>query len=810
MIINNNKQILEVSGDDFMTIQSKVNKSKLAKLYGLLSNIYKNPIGAIVREYASNAYDANKEAYNFKTMEYADIVKKYTWMVDPNKSDINISEVEFLEIKDKLKRTDENEPVVAGFYKKGEEVYFYIKDFGVGLSPKRMMFIYFDYLSSTKEETNDELGGFGIGAKSALAYTNVFEIDTNYNGVNYKYIMSKGAKGIPEGNLLHKSEFDESLENGTTIKIKLKNNSDSGDISMFFHEIKNQLPYMDNLYVDTDYLSTISQYRYAEDVNDYKIYTTGNWMIRNNSPIDEMHLCLGNITYDIDWNEIGVRTIYSPIALKFEIGELEPTPSRESIVYDEETRQLIRDRITQVQDYYYQIYSESITEPKTLYDYFELKARNTDLITFDGYDVDMSSLMGDRTYKLKLEYPAFKDMYIVPSDLFKPFRCRRKISRYSGKVEVYKYDILTSRQIKDRFISGNYSFIFNGKEDYEFEQLHTKYLAENVCPNDDIFIIDEDPKFNYENYLSSYGYSSNSDYLSAYSSYKDTVVDFIRSGSINHKNHIPDPNWYHKYYAGNSRFSLAKKVKVKGTISSLTTNNGRHFYRETITLDVYNFKDKLVIFSKMDDKVKLGEIVNSLVETESLNHYGAVVGMAVAKTNYELLKKMDNTVALEDVFEKVRTFRRIVTCHKIKENKIDLYSKCKWILDANDDLKLAYASVELYMKQNGNASRFLSDSLMQELVSIADAHGYYDEDILDSFNFVQDYVSGLDVLNYLDNDWFKEQVKNLEEGEEFKTPKALMEYVMLKGKRVSNKYYLKPESVEHLFDEKYINHEEEC
>lgn len=155
MIIDSKKQH-EISGNDFKTIESKVNKNKLAKLYNLLSNIYRNPIGAIVREYASNAYDANTEAYNFATLSYEEILEKYSWVKDPK---FNLDKEEFNKLKSNLKRVDKDEPVIAGIIEKDNQEFFYIKDYGIGLSPERIEHIYFNYLDSTKEETNDEIGG---------------------------------------------------------------------------------------------------------------------------------------------------------------------------------------------------------------------------------------------------------------------------------------------------------------------------------------------------------------------------------------------------------------------------------------------------------------------------------------------------------------------------------------------------------------------------------------------------------------------------------------------------------------------------
>lgn len=155
MIIEKKEQH-EIIGDDFLTIESSVNKNKLAKLYGMLSDIYRNPIGSIVREYSSNGYDANKEAYNFANLTFEQICNKYSWVKDPK---FNLDESKFLELQSNLNKASDKEPIIVGVDDSGNTPVFYVKDFGIGLSPERMKHIYFNYLDSTKEENDDEIGG---------------------------------------------------------------------------------------------------------------------------------------------------------------------------------------------------------------------------------------------------------------------------------------------------------------------------------------------------------------------------------------------------------------------------------------------------------------------------------------------------------------------------------------------------------------------------------------------------------------------------------------------------------------------------
>ena len=139
--------------------------------------IYKNPIGSIVREITSNCFDAHVEAGNERP-ENPVFVKK---------------------THDKLSDTH----------------YISFFDNGVGMSPDRVENIYGIYFNSTKRANNDEIGGFGIGGKTPLAYKrsyideegntqydSSFFVITRYNGIEYSYTIYNGEES-PEIQLMN-------------------------------------------------------------------------------------------------------------------------------------------------------------------------------------------------------------------------------------------------------------------------------------------------------------------------------------------------------------------------------------------------------------------------------------------------------------------------------------------------------------------------------------------------------------------------------------------------------------------------------
>ena len=64
--------------------------------------------------------------------------------------------------------------------------FFSIRDFGTGI-PKKDIQKYATFGYSSKEESNDGIGGFGLGSKTPCAYTNNYTIRSYVDGTLYTY-----------------------------------------------------------------------------------------------------------------------------------------------------------------------------------------------------------------------------------------------------------------------------------------------------------------------------------------------------------------------------------------------------------------------------------------------------------------------------------------------------------------------------------------------------------------------------------------------------------------------------------------------
>lgn len=344
------------------TIEATIDESNISKLYDLLDNAYKNPIGSIVREITSNCFDSHKEA----------------GVDDP--------------VMIKLDSSDT-----------GYSITF--SDVGVGLSPERINKIYLKYLSTTKDQSDDFLGAFGLGSKSPFSYTPYFNIVTRFNGTEYHYMLRKSVESKTQ--LTELTQFKTTERNGTDVIIQIKNKQ---DLDKFITECKNQLYYFENVVIDYSgikhlYYKSWQGGKYTNLPEDnlnqnFKLVKGKNFVFRieeDNSYYENgLHLCLGTVKYPIDWENLNMPKINVPFALKFDIGELTVMSHREDIKYTEANILAIKSKIEDVKAEITELYNKQNVNFKDVFEFVNFLNNFSNKLEIEGIALTIPKELLDR------------------------------------------------------------------------------------------------------------------------------------------------------------------------------------------------------------------------------------------------------------------------------------------------------------------------------------------------------------------------------------------------------------------------------
>ena len=282
-----------LKSDDFESLEMVMDTASLSLAIRALYQ-YSNPIGSIVREIASNAYDANVESGSSAPFE---VIKRY---VDGNR-------------------------------------FIVFKDSGIGIDPDRIKYVYRKFYASTKRDTNKYLGAYGLGAKSPLSHVSSFTVVTRCHGKEFTYLVYRAENWVPKIDLIDTKSYDGPT--GTEVILPI---TGSSDWSKFVTEVRSQLKYFDNVeYVNMDLVAP-------------RIVRGKHFIFNAADPGSALHICLGKVYYPLNTDlvePIGVwginKYVYNlpSFGLRFEIGDLPVMPNRESIEYTEEVIEKIKKKM---------------------------------------------------------------------------------------------------------------------------------------------------------------------------------------------------------------------------------------------------------------------------------------------------------------------------------------------------------------------------------------------------------------------------------------------------------------------------------
>lgn len=678
-------------GDSEENIKMSIDTDSINHLMMVLSsNLYQNSIGSIVREYTSNAIDANAEA----------------------------------------KSTN---PVIV----KLTSTEFSVEDFGTGLDDVDFRNIISKYGKSTKKEKDDQLGYYGLGCKSAFSYTNIFRYECIKNGIERKYALYKDADGFSI-DLVSEQLTDKS--NGVKVIIPLK----SYDYSQFEREIKQQLAYFDGVYFDIQYVQNIN--------NEHKVYEDGDLRHSTIYPKTEMHICLGKVNYPIDWNQLGISRIGLNIGIHFDLNSgIFPTPSREAIIWNSKTKDLVKNKILEISDLLIKRYNSKVETFKDFFDaylhvntshkYIDLFDRRTDISCLSFYcttafsepHIPSIKVMDPKFYK------RFKDHMFQGYKIF-------AAKRYGNLTTTRIYTSISDNDVileKKSIVIGDNDILTGYLRDY-IKSLPYDYIIKKTHH----IYSDED-------YVSLFG--------KGYTKEQKEEFDLVRESFLKRcfvdKSDISISPEFLQYKKDNKKKVTSKsnyvsiaRAEDEIIISQSSKSNG---------MNSYGFQKRALTMSQLEKD----PYMHVLIEPDDIfdkNYYcftyskqKIVFIKPQSKKDLKILKskKIHNLVMLKEI-DKTRAFRKIATAYKIRElitkyNNIFNYSRSKFIDESFK--KFSDLKNELHEYEVDNYVWISNDTISTSMIKIAEQYNLWDMQIYHKLKQFEDFIKEFDFISYLRN-----------------------------------------------------------
>jgi hypothetical protein len=311
----------------------------------LLTNLYKDPELAVIREYYTNALDAHVAA---------GVTDKHVLVTLPS----------------------------------WDSPTYVVQDFGVGMSEEDIKNIYAQYGASTKRNTNDQVGAFGLGCKSALTIATQFTVVSVKDGMKTTALISKTESGVNTINIIN--SMDTLDGNGTTVKIPVPDQfSFNNKANRFFIFSAPGLVKV-NGSEPKHVLDGLTEVKDSKD--DSKIvYLAPNGY-------GASYLIMGNVGYELSNNEVEAsltrlkressRTFVNmPKYFPVPIGSVDLTPSREGLRFTDKTMDLIDELMTFMLMDLERIGQEEIDKTTTLPEYWEVRKKWDNIMTGDRQNI---------------------------------------------------------------------------------------------------------------------------------------------------------------------------------------------------------------------------------------------------------------------------------------------------------------------------------------------------------------------------------------------------------------------------------------
>lgn len=288
----------------------------------LSSNLYQNKTLAVIREISCNAADAHA-------------------MVGKSLKDIIVHLPTF------------------------GEPYFSVRDFGPGLSTQDVLDLYTTYFRSTKDNDNSMIGGFGLGSKSPFAVAEQFTVTSWFGGYKSSFVCYKDS-GMPHVNEI--SSVPSAEPSGILVQVAARNYDNWQAEARNFFQWWPELPQINH---KVEHLLRPDNILAASKILDSR--GIPEWAIVKS--YSQPQVFMGLVPYALTTAAIpdlddATRKVFDnlPLFLRFDVGALSISPSREALSYDKSTSSVLTSKLKSIADEIVDGVKNHLAHCKTLFD----------------------------------------------------------------------------------------------------------------------------------------------------------------------------------------------------------------------------------------------------------------------------------------------------------------------------------------------------------------------------------------------------------------------------------------------------------
>lgn len=275
---------------------------------------------------------------------------------------------------------------------------FYIKDWGIGMDADEVENLYSTYFASSKQDSNDFTGAFGLGSKSPFSYTDAFMVTAVKDGVKRVYGLHVDKVGAPVVSLMHEGNADSDWQSGVQVGFQVKPED--------FEDFRKKAERVFRVFSTPPEVQGIKlkPLEFSEDLGKYAMLTDNCVNELSGSTYhyqtDLNFVLMGSVLYPMKIAQIA--TISGPngrfvsaarnmsgLMLRVPIGSVQVAGSREELQYDDDTKKYLASVVAEIPKKALEKLIDDYRKVKTFKDAFTFRTKAEGLTSNLRFDEQM-------------------------------------------------------------------------------------------------------------------------------------------------------------------------------------------------------------------------------------------------------------------------------------------------------------------------------------------------------------------------------------------------------------------------------------